>query len=69
MGSGEWGVRDERLKEAADTQAEMLVDVCHFCHETFVSVAESYEYRIVNYVTLVAEALGIAREEYVRKHV
>jgi Fe-S oxidoreductase len=62
-------VRDERLKEVADTQADMLVDVCHFCHETFVSMETSYEYRVVNYVTLVAEALGIAREEYVRKHV
>jgi Fe-S oxidoreductase len=62
-------VRDERLKEAAETQADILVDVCHFCHETFVSMETSYEYRVVNYVTLVAEALGIAREEYVRKHV
>lgn len=56
-------VRDERLREAAATGADVLVDVCHFCHATFAAEAPRYGYRLANYVTLAAQALGIARPD------
>lgn len=56
-------VRDERLREAADTNAELLVDVCHFCHLTFVAESDNYDFSVVNYVSLLAESLGIGRED------
>jgi Fe-S oxidoreductase len=55
--------RDDRLREAAHTQAEVLADVCHFCHEVFIAQEVHYPYAITNYVTLVAEALDIARKD------
>ena len=61
-------VRDERLEEAVQTQADVLVDVCHYCHEVFVAEEAKYTYTIRNYVTLVAEALGIEREDTFKKY-
>ncbi len=60
-------VRDERLREAATTGAEMLVDVCHFCHQTFASQEPYYPYEIINYVTLVARALGLERLDMLKQ--
>lgn len=61
-------VRDERMKEAAKTKADILVDVCHYCHEVFMAKEENYDYTVVNYVSLVAEALGITREDKLKKY-
>lgn len=56
-------IRDERMQEAADTHADILIDICHFCHETFVSREPDFPYTVINYITLVAQALGIQRED------
>jgi hypothetical protein len=61
-------VRDARLQEAADTDADLLVDVCHYCHEVFVKGEPRCAYRVVNYISLAAEALGIEREDVFRKY-
>ncbi len=61
-------VRDERLNEAASTKAEILVDVCQSCHSIFSSEEAKYNYGIVNYVSLVAEALGIEREDKFKQY-
>ena len=54
-------VRDDRLVEASQTGADMLVDVCHHCHNVFCSHESEYGFEVKNYVSLVAEALGIER--------
>lgn len=61
-------IRDSRLQEAAATEADMLVDVCHYCHDVFCREARSSSYEIVNYVSLLGEALGIHREDRFRKY-
>ena len=56
-------VRDDRLEEAAATGADTLVDVCHYCHHVFSSHAEKRGMASANYVSLLAEALGIGRDD------
>ncbi|MBI9087251.1 MAG: (Fe-S)-binding protein [Desulfobacterales bacterium] len=56
-------VRDDRLEEAAATGAEVMVDVCHYCHHVFSSHAEKRGMASVNYVSFLAEALGIGRDD------
>lgn len=61
-------VRNERMDEASETNADLLVDVCHYCHEVFIKEEEKYDYSVVNFVSLVAEALGIEREDKFKKY-
>ncbi len=60
--------RNARLKEAAETGAERLVTVCHFCNQAFMAEASRFNLHVTNYVNLVAEALGIRREEKFKKY-
>lgn len=61
-------IRDERLNEAALTKAEILVDICQSCHSIFISEEAQHNFSIVNYVSLVGEALGIEREDKYKKY-
>jgi Fe-S oxidoreductase len=56
-------LRETRLKEAAKTGAEQVVTVCHYCNQTFAGEAHRFNFDITNYVNLVAEAMGIRRED------
>jgi Fe-S oxidoreductase len=57
-----------RLKEAQETNADILIDVCHYCHETFVTEEFKYGFEVENYINLVAHALGINREDKFKKY-
>ena len=61
-------IRDDRMMEASQTKADVLVDVCHHCHSVFVDKEDGYNYSVKNYVSLVAEALGIEREDTFKKY-
>jgi len=61
-------VKSNRLKEAKETKADIMVDVCHFCHETFVTEESKYGFEVENYINLVAQALGINREDKYKKY-
>ena len=56
-------VREKRLMEAAQTGAERLVAVCHYCSQTFAAEEQRFDFRVTNYVNLVAKAMGIRRED------
>ena len=56
-------VRDDRLAEARQTGADVLVDVCHHCHNVFCNHESEYGFTVKNYASLVAEALGIVRKD------
>jgi Fe-S oxidoreductase len=60
--------REDRLKEAAQTRAERLVTVCHYCNQTFAIEDSQYDFSITNYVNLVAEAMGIQRDDKFKKY-
>ncbi len=60
--------RADRLTEAQQTGADVLLDICHACHEAFVNEEEQYNYSIVNLVTIIAESLGIPREDRYKKY-
>jgi Fe-S oxidoreductase len=61
-------IRDERMMEASQTKADVLVNVCHHCHNVFVDKEDRYGFSVKNYVSLVAEALGIEREDIFKKY-
>ena len=61
-------MRQGRLEEAAQTGAERMVTVCHYCSQAFVAEASRFEFTVVNYVQLVAEAMGIRREDRFGKY-
>lgn len=61
-------VKSERLEEANETNADILVDVCHFCHESFVRAESAYDFKVENYINLLAHALGINREDKYKKY-
>lgn len=55
--------RESRLQEAAKTGAERLVAVCHYCGQIFAAEEERFDFSVTNYVSLVAEALGVKRDD------
>lgn len=60
--------RQDRLKEAAQTGAQRLVTVCHYCSQTFAAEESQYDLKVTNYVNLVAEAMGIRRDDPFRRY-
>ena len=56
------------MKEASQTNADVLASVCHHCHNVFVSNEDKYNCSVKNYISLVAEALGIEREDTFKKY-
>ncbi len=61
-------VKEERLQEAANTNVDLLVDVCHFCHDLFSVEEKKFNYSIINYVNLLSESVGIKREDKHKKY-
>ena len=61
-------MRKNRLEDAARTGAQRLVTVCHYCNQTFASEEALYEFTVTNYVNLVAEAIGVHREDTLKHY-
>jgi heterodisulfide reductase subunit D len=61
-------IRESRLQEAAQTGARRLVTVCHYCNQTFVAEEPHYDFSVTNYVNLVAEAMGIRRDDTFKQY-
>jgi heterodisulfide reductase subunit D len=61
-------IRKERLQDAARTGAEQLVSVCHYCNQVFAAEEAHYDFSVTNYVNLVAEAMGIHRDDKFKKY-
>ncbi len=61
-------MRDERLQEAEQTNADILVDICHNCHNIFAAEEPKYQYKLMNYVSIIAAALGIEREDKFKQY-
>lgn len=61
-------IRKERLQDAAQTGAERLVTVCHYCNQSFATEESHYDFTVTSYVTLVAETMGIRREDKFKKY-
>ncbi|MCG8684074.1 MAG: (Fe-S)-binding protein [Desulfobacterales bacterium] len=56
-------IQNKRFREAEQTGAKQVVTVCHFCNQSFSAKEANFDFEIVNYVSLVAELLGIFRED------
>ncbi len=61
-------IQEDRLKEAELTGADRMVTVCHYCNQTFASKEGRFDFEVINYVNLVAEAMGIYREDKFKKY-
>jgi Fe-S oxidoreductase len=60
--------REDRLKEAALTGAEYLVTICHYCDQTFAAEEKRFDFSVINYVNLVANAMGIHRDDKFKRY-
>lgn len=55
--------RKKRLREAEDTKADILIDVCHYCHHVFTSAPErSRDLAIENYACFLAGHLACSND-------
>jgi Fe-S oxidoreductase len=61
-------IRKNRLQDAAQTGALRLVTVCHYCNQTFAAEEAHYDFTVTNYVNLVAEAMGIRRDDKFKQY-
>ncbi len=61
-------VMHSRLQEAEDTGADVMVDVCHACHNLFAKQETRYNLDISNYISLLAKALGVGREDKYKQY-
>ena len=60
-------ILNERMIEAESTGADLLVDVCHYCHYLFSVDEDHYPFSTKNYIQILAEAYGIRREDRMLK--
>jgi len=56
-------IRDERLDEARGTGASTVIDVCHYCHHVFLPEAERFGLVAENWMHVLAQSLGVARQD------
>lgn len=61
-------IQDYRLREAEQTGADQMVTVCHYCSQTFASKETEFDFEVVNYIHLVAEAMGIYRQDKFKQY-
>lgn len=61
-------ISNNRLREAEQTGANQLVTVCHFCNQIFAAKEADFGFDVVNYVSLVAGAMGIDRQDKFKKY-
>ncbi len=61
-------MRDDHLKEAGQTSADRLATVCLYCGQTFGQEEDRFNFKVINYVKLVAEAMGIKRDDTFKKY-
>jgi len=61
-------MRKKRLAEAAQTGAQRLVTVCHYCNQTFAAEESRYDFSVTSYVNLVARAMGIRRDDKFKQY-
>ena len=59
--------RNKRFGEAAAAEADVLTTICHACHWILDTPGTRSTVRIVNYISLVGQALGILHEDRVGK--
>jgi Fe-S oxidoreductase len=59
---------EKRLNQASQTGADRLVTVCHYCGQAFLPEEKRFKFNIINYVQLVAAAMGIQRDDKFRQY-
>lgn len=51
------------LSEAETTGADILATMCTGCHQSFAPLAPQYPFEVWNYISLVAESVGVRHED------
>ncbi len=57
-----------RIDEAAETGANILATVCHYCNQMLASRQEKVPFTVESYINLLASSMGIKREDMFRKY-
>ncbi len=59
---------DRRIEEARETGADIMVTVCHYCNQVLASRQRGSSLNVKSYINLLAERMGIHREDKFRKY-
>ncbi|MBW1901488.1 MAG: hypothetical protein JRJ20_07605 [Deltaproteobacteria bacterium] len=51
------------LSEAETTGADILATICTGCHQSFAPLAPQYPFEVWNYISVVAESVGVRHED------
>lgn len=54
---------DQRIAEADATGADVLATVCHYCGQMLASHHQETGFKVINYISLLAGAMGIRRRD------
>ncbi len=61
--------RQAPLHEAAATGADVMATICTGCQQSFAPLEPQYPFEVRSYISLVAEAVGVRREDRFKKYV
>lgn len=59
---------EQRIGQAAQTGADTLVTVCHFCSQMLASRQDVSPFVVESYINLLAQSLGIRREDKFQRY-
>jgi Fe-S oxidoreductase len=51
------------MNEAEATGADIMATICTGCHQSFSPLAHQYPFEVLNYISVVAEAVGVRHED------
>ncbi len=61
-------MRDKALKQGEDAGIQILSTFCAGCHKSFAPVEKKFSFEIKNYISLIAESVGVGHEDMYKKY-
>ncbi len=62
-------IRRQPMEEAQATGAEIMATVCSGCVQSFVPLQGQYPFEVQNYISLIAESVGVRHKDHFAKYV
>ncbi len=60
-------LQNECLTGSIATGADIILDICHTCHNLFLNTIDQKDIEICNYITVIANSLGIESHDLLRE--
>jgi Fe-S oxidoreductase len=60
-------LQNEFLADSIETGADIILDICHTCHNLFLNIINQNDIETYNYITVIANALGFESHDLLRE--